>query len=111
MTNSEVMNAFGAFDLDSQVYGNLSLAARLAAGVKDRANSFRFSMWLNSFDRKTTTFLETMHAMIEGRKKVPAPAKDAEPATPERLRATADNLEHMARIIDYIYESGRRAQL
>jgi hypothetical protein len=105
------MNALGSSDLTAQVYDNLSLAARLAAGVKNRANSWAYSRWLHNYDRKLAELVDNIHALIEGRKKLPRVEQDAEPITPEGMRETADNLEHMSRMIDYVYESSRRAGL
>jgi len=111
MTNCEVINAFGTARLESEVYDNLSLAARLASAVKSGTSRIRVALWLRDFDRKLINFLEGFHAIMEGRKAAPASKADDEPPTPQRIRTTADNIEHMYRIIDTIYESARRARL
>jgi hypothetical protein len=108
MHNCEVLNAFGTYDLDAQVYGVLSVASQLAADVKNKANRVRLAVWLFNFDRKLAAFLDEVHALVEGKKTVPS---GGEPVTPETLKVTAENLAHGARIIDYIYEQSRRAGL
>ena len=108
MNNCEVLNAFGTYELESQFYGVLSLASRLAANAKNRANTVKIAYGLFTMDRDLSNFLNNVHAMMEGKKAVP-PA--SEPITRERMIATAENLEHLYRVIDYIHEAARRARL
>jgi hypothetical protein len=103
-----ISNAFGTYDWDAQVYGALSVASRVAATVKNRANVLRIAYHLHGLNKTLTNFFETVHATMEGKKPVDPSAK---PVTPERLRSIADNLEHLHRIIEYVYESLRRAGL
>jgi hypothetical protein len=109
MNNCEVIDALGTYEIESQVYGVLSLASKIAAQVKNRANAFRFALWLRNINRDLTNFLDNIHAIIEGRK--PAPKPSGEPINRERLARTVDDLEHLYRVIEYIYESSRRAGL
>lgn len=103
-----ISNAFGTYDWDAEVYGALWAASRVAASIKHRANVLRIAYRLRELNRTLTSFFDTVHATMEGKK--PADP-DAPPLTPERLRSTADNLEHLNRIIEYVYETMRRVGL
>jgi hypothetical protein len=103
-----ISNAFATYDWDAQVYGVLSVASHLAATVKNRASVLRIAYLLHGLNKKLTHFSETVHGIMEGRVPVDPNTK---PATPEQLRSTADNLEHLHRTIEYVYESLRRVGL
>jgi len=103
-----IANAFGTYDWDAQVYEALSVASRVAASVKNRANVLRLAYRLYVLSNSLNVFLDTVHATMEGRKPVDP---NAEPLTPERLKSTADNLIHLHRTIEYIYEGLRRVGL
>lgn len=111
MTNCEVINAFGTSNLDVKSFDMLSLASRLAAATINRANTLRLAYSFYSLNRSLLDFLDESHAIIQGKEKPPASGAAPEPTTPERMRITADNMENVHRMIEYIYELGKRARL
>ncbi|HTZ97607.1 MAG TPA: hypothetical protein VMB18_14495 [Terriglobales bacterium] len=108
MDNCQVLKTFGSPDVESRVYGVLSDASGLAAHARNHTNILRIAVRLYNLNRSLILFLNQVHDILEGRKK---PVTTGEPPTPEQLKATADSMEHVYRIIDYIYESGRCARL
>lgn len=107
-TAAAIINNFGTYDWDAHVYGVLSSASRLAVNVSNQANVIRIAYRLHKVDSELTRFFGKVDAAMQG--KSHADPK-AEPPTPESLRATADNLEHLYRTLDYVYESLRRVGL
>jgi hypothetical protein len=105
MNSCDVLNAFGGSDLESQVYGVVSLASRLAANVKNRTNRFRIAYWLFDFNKKLGTFLKNAHDIMEGRVLV-SPA--VEPVTPQSLETNIENMEYLYRVIDYVWSRASR---
>ncbi len=111
MNNCEVINAFEASDIEAKSFDALSLASSLARATRNRANTLRIAFSLFSLNRNLIGFLNEAHAIMEGKKKAALVASSPESVTPERMKTVADNLEHVYRIIDYIYESSKRARL
>lgn len=103
-----ILNTFEAYDLDAKVYNAISVASRIAANVKNRANVIQLAYRLHELNKTLIKFFELVHGAMEGKI---APDPKSEPVTPERLRAMADNLEHLHRTIEYVFESLRRARL
>jgi hypothetical protein len=108
MKNCEVINAFDASDIEAKSFDALSLASSLAKATKNRAHTLRIAYSLFSLNRNLIGFLNETHAIMDGKKKVAPPT---ESVTPQRMKTVADNLEHIYRIIEYIYESAKRARL
>jgi len=108
MSNCEVMNALEASNIEVQSFNVLSSVSSLAAVARSRANVLRVASSLYTMNRSLTKFLELTHAIMSGKKSVPAPK---EPPSPETMKTTADNLEHAYRMIQYVGELSKRAQL
>lgn len=103
-----ILNAFGTYEWDAQLYGALSLGSRVSLAIRSRANRLLLAYHLRFFDKSLNTFFGKVNDALEGR--IP-PDPNAEPVTSERLKDAADNLEHLSRIIDNVHESLRRAGL
>jgi hypothetical protein len=108
MTNCDVMNALAASNIEAKSFDVLSSVSRLAAIARNRANVLRIANSLFRLNRSMTTFLDEIHAIMAGKKPAPQPH---EQTSPEAMRTTADNLEHICRTIQYIVELSRRARL
>lgn len=103
-----VLNAVGTFDWNTRIYGTLTAVSRLAGNIKNRANVLKLAYQLHDANRHLNEFFEIVNAAMEG--KIPARPNEPLP-TPQRLCATADNLEQLYRTLDYVCESWRRVGL
>lgn len=102
------IDLFGTLEWDAELHGALSLASRLALSVKHRANVLRLAMFIRTTNRKLHSLFDTANAAMEG--KIP-PDPNAEPLTPQKIHKIASEVEQLARVIDYVYESLRRVGL
>lgn len=109
MTNCDVMRAFAASNIEAKSFDMLSSVSSLAAAAKNKANVLRIASSFYSMNRSLTKFLDESHAVMSGKKAVSSPPQ--EPPTPETMRTTADNLEHVYRTIQYIAELSKRARI
>jgi hypothetical protein len=87
---------------------SLSLTASLASAVKKRSNAIRITWQFWKVDREVKHLLDRVNGIIEGKIKVEIPA---EPVTRPKIEGLIDELDMIARNIDCIHESGRRAGL
>ena len=107
-TAADFLIFVGADEWDARVYQVLSSASNLALAVKRRSNTLRIAYHLHKLNGTLKGMLEEVYAVLEGKKHV-EPVQ--EPVTPQRLRQSSDNLERISRMIEALYESGRRAGL
>ncbi len=97
-----------SFEWDADLYGALSAASKLAAAMKSRANRFIVALTL----RKVASTLDELFRMVDNAMQGKIPADpNAEPITPQRLRATADSLGQLHRSLEYACGAMKRAGL
>jgi hypothetical protein len=109
MNNCDVMNAFAASDIEAKSFSVLATASKVAAAAKNRAHTWRLAGILWSMNRDLANLVDGVHKILSGETVAPAPKQESN--TPQEMRTTADNLEHITRTIDYILELSRRARL
>lgn len=110
MNNAEaILDNFRSYEWNARMYGVLSAASRVAATVKNRANVIKLAYHLRNLNKLVTEMVENVNAGMEG--KLPAPSTNESPMTPRQIREQADRFEHLHRMLEYIYESLRRAGL
>jgi hypothetical protein len=111
-TAATIIQSFETYELNTRLYGILSLASRLAASVKNRTNALHLAYGLHRTNRSLTEMFEKIQAAADaaaGGSLPPDP--NAEPLTPQRLRQVGDNLTQLYNTLDYIVEAARRAGL
>jgi len=108
MTTATIVLAAIEPELRIGALDSLSLTSALAAAAKRRSNvvSIAWSLW--KVDGHVKNFLERVNGIIEGRIKVETPD---EPLTRPKIEGLIDSLDMIARNIDYIHESMKRAGL
>lgn len=107
-TEAAVIQSFESYEWNADVYGALSAFSRLAVHVKNKANVLSLAYSFHKANRQLQSLFDQVHAAMEG--KIPVDP-NAEPVTEKRLREVGENLMHLYRTIDYVYECARRAGL
>ncbi|MFY9802149.1 MAG: hypothetical protein WA211_03460 [Candidatus Acidiferrales bacterium] len=107
-TEAAVIQSFESYEWNAEVYGALSAFSRLAVSVQKKANVLALAYAFHKANRQLQSLFDKVHGAMEG--KVPVRPND-EPVTEGRLRDTTENLMHMYRTIDYVFEASRRAGL
>ena len=105
---SAVINTFESYDWDAQVFGALWAASSLAVKIRNKAHVIRLTYLLHAVNREMRSLLNTAHATLEGRLPLDP---SAEPVTEQKLRTTIENLQHLSRTLQYVYESAKDAGL
>jgi len=108
-TPARVFQSFEAYEWDTEVFGALSLASRLAVSVKNKANVLKLAYAFHTINKAMNSLFDTFDKAIEGQ--LPVVEQTEEPVTPQRFRMAADNLLHLSRTLDYVYESCHRVGL
>lgn len=109
MTNAAAaINSLGSSDLNVQVYDTVSAAAALAKAASDRAKVLSIAYNLVKLNRSFRSLFDQVDDVLTGKRPVDP---QAEPMTPQRLQEMIDSLSHVCRMVDYFYESMRRARL
>ncbi len=108
-TSDVILDNFRSYEWNARMYGVLSAASRVAATVKNRTNVIKLAYRLRTLNKLVTDIVDNVNAGMEG--KLPPPAKDEKPLTPQQIREQADRFEHLHRMLEYIYESLRRVGL
>lgn len=105
--SAAVVEALGSPEFQNDLYGTVSMTARLAAAIKNRANVMRLSMHLRGVNKDINSLLGKVDDILAGRLTV----KAEEEATPQKLQETADNVDYLVRVLEYQFEAMRRAGL
>lgn len=108
-SDASIIRSLEALEWDADVYGSLSAFSNLALQVKNKANALRLAYLFHKANNSLQTLFDRVHATMEGRN--PIPADSVEPITEKRCKELGENLDHLIRKIDYIYETARRAGL
>lgn len=106
--SSVAIQGLNSFEWNAEFHGAFSLISRLAAVARDRANVLRLAKSLRGANKTLRTMFAKTYAAMEG--KIP-PDPEAQDLTPQQVRELADQVERMANMIGYTYESLRRAGL
>jgi hypothetical protein len=101
-----VLTNLGTDQWDAEVYAVLSLASRLAALVKSRAQTMRLGYFLWKLNRVLGDFFQNVRTNLEGKG-----VKNNPTATPEQIEASIRSLRQMHIKIETLYEAARRAGL
>lgn len=98
---------------DAEVYGALSDASRLAAAVKDRANSVRIAFGLRKVNAQLNDLFRNIQRDVDAAEtgKASNKAGSDETITSQRLHEAAADVDHLARMLDSLHENARRARL
>ncbi|MGA2098498.1 MAG: hypothetical protein ABSH39_19555 [Candidatus Acidiferrum sp.] len=114
MDNCEIIQFVDSSNVEERSFDQVLHATKLAQAIRNRATGFRIARTLRNLDKDISKFLGEIHGRIQGTI-VDPPAKGGKredvDVSPVRVRAIADNLEHTARTIEYLYEMARRARL
>lgn len=109
MNNCDVASRFAASNIEAKSFDILSSVSSLASALKNRANLLRLASSFYSMNRGLSKFLDESYAIMSG-ERIPEIKKEF-PTTPQSMRTTAENLEHVYRTIQYVGEISRRARL
>lgn len=110
-TAATLVQAFGSSEASAEVYAtvaDVSTLAKLAAAAKNRAQVLQIAMKLRTTNRNIQKLLDLLREVESGKK--PLVSKD-ERIYPQQFQNVVDNLDHVTRMIDYLYEMMRRARL
>jgi hypothetical protein len=108
MTASTVaINNLASVEFQNGVYGTISMAARLAVAVTSRAQAMRVAWYLRRVNKNVKSLLDLVDESLSGKR----PLQKNEEMTPQKLRELADTVDYMVRVMEYQYESMRRARL
>lgn len=93
-------------EFSGDVYQALSTTAQLAAFVTRRVNVMRISVKLRETNKLIKSLLDLIDDSISGKRQLVE-----KNTTLQEVERVAENLDHLARTIEYLYEQLRRAQL
>jgi len=100
-----VLNNLGSDQWDAEVYAVLSMASRLAALVKNRAQTLQLAYHLWRLNSVLAKFFAEARETMEGK------GKAEPPATAERVEEGIRGLRQVHTKLENIYEAGRHARL
>jgi hypothetical protein len=107
MSSAEaVLSNFGSDQWDAKVYAVVSMAARLSALVKNRAQTFHLAFQFWRLNSALSGFFDEIRDVMEGKKK-----STATPATPEQIEDGIRSLRKAHVMLETLYESARRSRL
>jgi len=101
-----VLGNFGSDQWDAELYAVLSMAARLSALVKNRAQTFHLTYQLWRLNAALSRFFDELRDVMEGKK----PAVPA-PLTAEQLEDGIRTLRKIHVSLETMYEAARRSRL
>jgi hypothetical protein len=99
-----VLTVIGTDQWDAEVYAVLSMASRLAALVKTRAQTMRLAYFFWRLNSILGNFFQEIRRILESN-------QPAAPITPEQIEDSIRGLRQMHIKIETLYEAGRRARL
>jgi len=108
---SAIVQGLGSPEASVEIYdavAGVSNVAKLAAAAKNKVQVMRMAMVLRRTNRSLKNFFDLVDDVQSGKRRI---EPTAEPVTPQQLQNMVDNLEHISRMIDFLYESMRRAGL
>lgn len=105
-TGTAVISNLASEEFSGEVYEALSVTAKLAAFAARRVNVMRIAGGLYKTNRLIKSLLDLVDDSITGKRKLVE-----KEITLQDVQRIADNLDHLARMIEYLYESLRRARL
>ena len=106
MSSAEaVLSNFGSDQWDAKVYAVVSMAARLSALVKNRAQTFHLAFQFWRLNSALAGFFNEIRDVMEGKK------KSTSPATPEQIEDAIRSLRKAHVMLETLYESARRSRL
>lgn len=111
-TAATVIQRLDTYELDSRLYGVLTIASRLAASVKSRTNVLHLAYGFHKTNRSLDEMFDKIQkAADEVATGTISQDANSEPVTPQRLRQVSDNLTHLHQTLAYVIEATRRAGL
>jgi hypothetical protein len=106
-----LVQVLGSSQASAEVYSavaDVSTLAKVAAAAKNKAQVIRLAMKLRSTNRSIQSLLDLVRDVESGKRSL---ATEVEPVSPQQLQNIVDNLDHVTRMIDYLYEMTRRVGL
>jgi hypothetical protein len=107
-TAATVIQSLETYEWNTQLYGVLSVASRLAVAVKKKGHVLRLSLAFRKANHCLESMFEKVRMVMDG--KIPV-NPNTEPVTPQVIRRTYDTLIHLHQTMKYISESCERAGL
>jgi hypothetical protein len=105
-TATAIISNLTSDEFSGDVYEALSVTAQVAAFVTRRANVIRISHGLYKTNKLVKSLLDLVDDAISGKRELVE-----KQTTRQDVQRVAENLDHLVRTIEYLYESLRRAQL
>jgi len=106
-TAANFLTIIGPDEWDARVYGALSITSSLVAAVRTRAGTIRLAYSFHKVNRTLAEMFSSVYDTLEGKR----PTPDAEPVTPQRLQQVSENIDRLARMLEYICEQSKRVGL
>jgi NADPH:quinone reductase-like Zn-dependent oxidoreductase len=107
-TAANFLISVGPEEWDAKIYGVLSSTSSLVVAVRNRANVVRIAYSLYKINKTLAETFSNMYERLEGKRPV---EPVTEPVTPQRLHEVADNVDRLARMLEYLCEQMKRARL
>jgi len=101
-----VLTSIGSDQWDAEVYAVLSIASRLAALVKSRAQTVQLAYQFWRLNSTLANFFREVRDRMEGKHEL-----STSPVTPERVEEAIRGLRQVHLKIETLYEAARRARL
>lgn len=108
---SAIVRGLGSPEASVEIYdavASVTSVAKLAAAARNKVQVMRIAMGLRRTNRSLKSLLDLVDDVQSGKRPIDP---NTEPVSPQRFQNIVDNLEHVSRMIDFLYESMRRAGL
>jgi hypothetical protein len=108
---SAIVQGLGSPEASVEIYdaaAGVSTVARLAAAARSKLQVMRIATGLRRTNRSLKNLFDLVDDIQSGKRRIELAA---ESVTPQQLQNVVENLEHIARMIDFLCESMRGAGL
>ena len=107
-TAANFLNSVGPDEWDARVYAALSSTSSLVASVRNRVNVVSIAYSLYKINKTLADMFSNIYGTLEGKR----PAEPStEPVNAQRLHEAAENVDRLARTLEYMCEQMKRARL
>lgn len=107
-TADAVIQRLGSQEFNAELYDSVSLTAKLAAAVANRAQVMRIAYSLHKANRSIKTMLDSVDNILAGKESAKFEAGESSPFQTQNV---IENLAHISRMLDYTSEMMKRARL
>lgn len=109
-TAATLVQVLGSSEASAEVYGtvaDVSMLAKLAA-AKSKAQVLHIALRLRTTNQNIRKLLDLVHEVESGKRPI---VLKHERVSPEQFQNVVENLDHLTRMVDFLYEMMQRARL